>query len=282
MKNTIRTIAVAALAATLVGCSSSSTTTSTAATSSSEDKKIVIGATAVPHAEILNDVVKEKVEAEGYELEVVEFTDYIQPNTALEEGELDANYFETLRYLDEENEERGLHLVAVAGVHLEPMGIYSKTIDSLDSIPDGATVAIPNDGSNESRALKLLADNGLITLKDADLYTLEDIDKNPYNFEFYEQEAASLSRNLDDVDIEVINGNYALEADLNPATDALAAEETDTEDAKQYINYLVVREGNEESDKTKVLIEALQSDEVEQYIEENYSGSVIPAFVTVE
>ena len=282
MKTTIRTIAVAALAATLVGCSSSSTTTSTAATSSSEDKKIVIGATAVPHAEILNDVVKEKVEAEGYELEVVEFTDYIQPNTALEEGELDANYFETLRYLDEENEERGLHLVAVAGVHLEPMGIYSKTIDSLDSIPDGATVAIPNDGSNESRALKLLADNGLITLKDADLYTLEDIDKNPYNFEFYEQEAASLSRNLDDVDIEVINGNYALEADLNPATDALAAEETDTEDAKQYINYLVVREGNEESDKTKVLIEALQSDEVEQYIEENYSGSVIPAFVTVE
>lgn len=282
MKTTIRTIAVAALAATLVGCSSSSTTTSTAATSSSEDKKIVIGATAVPHAEILNDVVKEKVEAEGYELEVVEFTDYIQPNTALEEGELDANYFETLRYLDEENEERGLHLVAVAGVHLEPMGIYSKTIDSLDSIPDGATVAIPNDGSNESRALKLLADNGLITLKDADLYTLEDIDKNPYNFEFYEQEAASLSRNLDDVDIAVINGNYALEADLNPATDALAAEETDTEDAKQYINYLVVREGNEESDKTKVLIEALQSDEVEQYIEENYSGSVIPAFVTVE
>ena len=278
MKKFIRTAAAAALALTLAGCSSS-TAASGGKADSGDDKVITIGATAVPHAEILNDVVKDLVKKDGYTLKVTVFNDYIQPNTAVEDKELDANYFETIRYLDEENKERNLHLKAVAGIHLEPMGIYSRKVKSLDDLPDGATIAIPNDGSNESRALKLLADNGLITLKDDnDLYVPSDVADNPKNLKFSEQDAANLSRVLDDVDASVINGNYALEAKLNPSKDALASEKADGEDAHYYINYLVVREGNENSKKTKELIKALQSDEVKDYIDKNYSGSVIPAF----
>lgn len=278
MSKIIRKAAAAVLALTLAGCSSSATA-STGKADSGDDKVITIGATAVPHAEILDNVVKDLVKKDGYTLKVTVFNDYIQPNTAVEDRELDANYFETIRYLDEENEERNLHLKAVAGIHLEPMGIYSKKIKSLDDLADGATVAIPNDGSNESRALKLLADNGLIKLKDTDdLYVPSDVTDNPKNLKLSEQDAANLTRVLDDVDASVINGNYALEAKLNPAKDALAAEQADGEDAHYYINYLVVREGNENSAKTKELIKALQSDEVKDYIDKNYSGSVIPAF----
>ena len=241
-----------------------------------DDNKIAIGVTPVPHAEIVNDVVVPKLEAAGWTVEVVEFNDYVQPNTSLEDGEIDANYFQTIRYLEEQNKERGLHLVEVAGIHLEPMGIYSKNYKSLEELPDGATIAVPNDGSNESRAIKLLADNGLITLAETeDLYNLTSIAEN---FEITELDAANLPRSLDDVDAAVINGNYALEANLNPEKDALAAELADSDESYKYINYLVVKEGNEESTKTKALIAALQNDDVKKYIEEKYSGSVIPAF----
>lgn len=244
-----------------------------------DDNEISIGVTPVPHAEIVNDVVVKKLEDAGWKVEVVEFNDYVQPNTALEDGELDANYFQTIRYLQEQNKERGLHLKEVAGIHLEPMGLYAKEAASLEDLKDGASIAIPNDGSNESRAIKLLADNGLITLSETDdLYTLQHIAENPHNFEFVELEAANLPRSLDDVDAAVINGNYALEANLNPQTDALVAELAESDESYKYINYLVVKEGNEDSVKTKALIAALQNDDVKAYIEENYSGSVIPAF----
>lgn len=244
-----------------------------------DDNHISIGVTPVPHAEIINDVVKGELEAAGWTVEVVEFNDYVQPNTALEDGELDANYFQTIRYLEQQNADRGLHLVAVAGIHLEPMGFYSSGIDSVDTLKDGSSISIPNDGSNESRALKLLADNGLITLGEAeDLYDLTNITENPHNFEFVELDAANLARSLDDVEASVINGNYALEAGLNPMTDALFAEQADSDESYKYINYLVVKEGNEETTKTKALTEALQSEDVKAYIEENYQGSVIAAF----
>jgi len=244
-----------------------------------DDNHISIGVTPVPHAEIINDVVKGELEAAGWTVEVVEFNDYVQPNTALEDGELDANYFQTIQYLEQQNADRGLHLVAVAGVHLEPMGFYSSEIDSVDALKDGSSISIPNDGSNESRALKLLEDNGLITLGQAeDLYDLTNIKENPHNFEFVELDAANLARSLDDVEASVINGNYALEAGLNPMTDALFAEQADSDESYKYINYLVVKEGNEETTKTRALTEALQSEEVKAYIEENYQGSVIAAF----
>ncbi len=280
MNRMIKTAAALFTAVTLTACGTSSAS-STAATAA--DKKITIGATAVPHAEILENVVKPLLADEGWDLEITVFNDYVQPNTAVEDGTLDANYFETIRYLDEENENRGLHLKAVAGIHLEPMGLYSKKYDSIDDLPDGAKIAIPNDGSNESRALKLLEDNGLLTLDDSvDLYTPKDVTDNPHNFTFSELDSASLPRTLDDVDAAVINGNYALEADLSPAKDALISESADGPDAHYYINYLVVKEGNENTDKTKALIKALQSDEVKDYIEKNYSGSVIPAFTDGE
>lgn len=244
-----------------------------------DDNHISIGVTPVPHAEIINEVVKAELEAAGWTVEVVEFNDYVQPNTALEDGELDANYFQTIRYLEQQKADRGLDLVAVAGIHLEPMGFYSSGIDSLDALEDGSSISIPNDGSNESRALKLLADNGLITLGETeDLYDLTDITENPRDFEFVELEAANLARSLDDVEASVINGNYALAAGFNPATDALFAEQADSDESYKYINYLVVREGNEETAKTKALIEALQSEDVRTYIENNYQGSVIAAF----
>lgn len=244
-----------------------------------DDNHISIGVTPVPHAEIINDVVKGELEAAGWEVDVVEFNDYVQPNTALEDGELDANYFQTIHYLEQQNADRGLHLVAVAGIHLEPMGFYASGVDSVDAIEDGSSISIPNDGSNESRALKLLADNGLITLGETkDLYDLTSIAENPHNFEFVELDAANLARSLDDVEASVINGNYALEAGLNPATDALFAEKADGDESYKYINYLVVKEGNEETVKTKALIEALQSDDVKAYIEKKYQGSVIAAF----
>ncbi|MDE7273441.1 MAG: MetQ/NlpA family ABC transporter substrate-binding protein [Lachnospiraceae bacterium] len=244
-----------------------------------DDNHISIGVTPVPHAEIVNAVVKAKLEEAGWNVEVVEFNDYVQPNTALEDGELDANYFQTIRYLEEQNSGRGLHLVAVAGIHLEPMGFYSSGIDSVDSLADGSSISIPNDSSNGSRALKLLADNGLITLSDTeDLYDLTHIAENPHDFEFVELDAANLARSLDDVEASVINGNYALEAGLNPSADALFAEQADSDESYKYINYLVVKEGNEETAKTKALTEALQSEDVKSYIEENYQGSVIAAF----
>lgn len=242
------------------------------------DNTVSIGVTPIPHEEIVKDVVKPLLEKAGWTVDIVEFNDYVQPNTALESGDIDANYFQTTRYLEEENEKRSLHLVSVASIHLEPMGLYSKTIKSVSELKDGASIAIPNDGSNESRALQLLADNSLITVGNADLHTVKDITENPHSFKFVEVDAANLVRTLDDVDAAVINGNYALEAKFNPATDALIKESSDTDASKPYFNDLVVKEGNETTAKTKALKEALTSQGVKDYITKNYQGSVIPAF----
>ena len=275
MKKTFRKFLIAILGAAL----SASALTACGKSVASDDKKISIGVSPVPHAEIVKEVVKPILEKKGYELKIVEFNDYVQPNTSLEEGEIDANYFQTARYLENENKERELHLVSVAEIHLEPMGLYSKKYKSLTEIPDGADIAIPNDSSNESRALALLADNGLITLSETDnLYNLTNIKDNPHNYSFSEIEAASLPVTLEDVDAAVINGNYALAAGYNPSGDSLLLESVSSESIKQYFNDLVVKSGNENSNKIKALKEAMTSDEVKKYIEEKYKGSVIPAF----
>lgn len=243
-----------------------------------DDNHISIGATAVPHEEIIEGVVRTKLEAAGWEVEVVPFTDYVLPNTALEDGEIDANYFQTWRYLVEQNETRGLHLVEVLGIHLEPMGLYGAAYSSIDEIPEGASIAIPNDGSNESRALKLLHDNGIITLGETDdLYDLSNISENPKGIEFVELAAEQITHSLEDVNAAVINGNYALEAGLNPAEDALVIESADSDESYKYINYLVVKAGNEETAKTKALIAAFANQDVVDYINATYPGSVIPS-----
>lgn len=260
------------LALSLAGCGA-------LGNSKSDDKKISIGVTPVPHQEIVKAAVVPALEKEGYKVEVVEFNDYVQPNTAVQEGELDANYYQTTRYMENENKERKLDLVAVAEIHLEPMGLYSKTLKDIKELKDGATIAIPNDGSNESRALALLADNGLIKLKETEeLYNLTSIAENPHNFNFSEIEAASLPVTLSDVDAAVINGNYALGAGFNPKNDSLILESTDSASIKQYFNDLVVKKGNENSEKIQALKKAFTSDEVKKFIEDKYAGSVIPAF----
>lgn len=243
-----------------------------------DDNHISIGATAVPHEEIIEGVVRAKLEAAGWEVEVVPFTDYVLPNTSLEDGEIDANYFQTWRYLVEQNETRGLHLVEVLGIHLEPMGLYGAAYSSIDEIPEGASIAIPNDGSNESRALKLLHDNGIITLGETDdLYDLSNISENPKGIEFVELAAEQITHSLEDVNAAVINGNYALEAGLNPAEDALVIESADSDESYKYINYLVVKAGNEETAKTKALIAAFANQDVVDFINATYPGSVIPS-----
>ena len=243
-----------------------------------DDNHISIGATAVPHEEIIEGVVRAKLEAAGWEVEVVPFTDYVLPNTSLEDGEIDANYFQTWRYLVEQNETRGLHLVEVLGIHLEPMGLYGAAYSSIDEIPEGASIAIPNDGSNESRALKLLHDNGIITLGETDdLYDLSNISENPKGIEFVELAAEQITHSLEDVNAAVINGNYALEAGLNPAGDALVIESADSDESYKYINYLVVKAGNEETAKTKALIAAFANQDVVDFINATYPGSVIPS-----
>lgn len=242
-----------------------------------EDKTITIGVSPVPHKEIV-DAIKPDLEAKGYTVKIVEFTDYVTPNTALEEGDLDANYFQHIAYLDESNESKGLNLTYTAAIHLEPIGVYSKTAKSLDEVKEGARVAVPNDPSNEARALRLLEAQGLITLNDGELVTVKDITENPKNLEIEELEAAQLPRVLEEFDLVVINGNYALEAGLSPATDALALEDKDAKAAEIYRNVLAVKKGNEEVQKIKDLTEALTSDTAKKFIEEKYNGSVIPTF----
>lgn len=256
------------------GCSSSGG----GSASGSDDKTIVVGASPTPHAEILKaaeNVLKEK----GYTLKITEFQDYVQPNMALENKELDANYFQHKPYLDEFNEKNGTKLVSAGAVHYEPLGLYAGKTKSLAELSDGATIAVPNDTTNEARALLLLEANGLIKLNpDAGLSaTPKDITENPKNLNVQELEAAQLGRSLRDVDMAVINGNYALQADLK-VTDALAKEEKDSEAAQTYANVVAVREGDENSDKTKALMEALKSDDVKKFIEDTYQGSVVSIF----
>ena len=236
---------------------------------------ITIAATPAPHAEIL-EVVKTILADKGITLNIQVFNDYVQPNTAVEDGAVDANYFQHLPYLEEFNETRGTHLVSVAGVHIEPMGIYAGRVSSLEDLPDGAVIAVPNDATNEGRALLLLEAQGLITLDDRSNLTAtpNNIVDNPKNLEFQELEAATIPSVLADVDLAVINSNYALGAGLNPTTDALAIESSDS----PYVNVLVVKEGNENNEAIQALVDALHSDTIRDYITETFDGAVVPAF----
>ena len=254
------------------------TTTEETTASSGELQKIVVGASPAPHAEILkaaNDVLKEK----GYELEIKEYVDYIQPNLALESGDLDANYFQHLPYLESFNKENGTNLVSAGAIHYEPFGVYAGKTTSLDELQDGATIAVPNDTTNEARALLLLEAQGLIKLKeDAGLTaTKNDIVENPKNLQLYEVEAAQLPRVIGDVDVAVINGNYAIEAGYK-VSDALAVEASDSLAATTYGNVVAVRAGEENDPAIQALIEALTSDEVIAFIEITYDGAVVPLF----
>lgn len=274
-KSILSLLLTGALAISLIGCGNTNKEAETG--SKGEDKTITIGVTPVPHKEIVEEI-KPDLEAEGYTVKIVEFTDYVTPNTSLAEGELDANYFQTVAYLDETNEGKGLDLTYTKGIHLEPLGVYSSTIKSLEELKEGATVAVPNDPSNEARALRVLEGAGLIKLKEGELVTPKDITENPKNLKFEELEAAQLPRVLEEVGIAVINGNYALEAGLNPAENALYLEDATKEASKKYHNVLAVKKGNEDSEKIKALTNALTSDKVKKFIEEKYNGSVIPTF----
>ena len=286
MKNTtIRTFATAALAIALAGCGSASTSASSSSAAGAEDKVITVGATAVPHAEILNDVVKDVLADAGWTLKVVEFTDYVTPNTSLEDGSLDANYFQTLGYMNNQNEENGLHLAAAVGVHIEPMGIYSAKVESLDDLADGAKISCPNDVDNLDRALRLLVQKGLLEDPGTDEHVSEttfndNAELNPHGYVITPVEAANVPNTLQDVDAAVVNGNYALEADLPASYPALDIEEFDTDTAIARTNFIVVKQGNEETEKTKALVDAITSDEVKAYIEDTYKGAVIASFIT--
>ncbi|EFS9253183.1 MetQ/NlpA family ABC transporter substrate-binding protein [Campylobacter upsaliensis] len=236
-------------------------------------EKIVVAATPVPHAEILNQA-KEDLEKEGYTLEVKEFTDYVLPNLATDNGEVDANFFQHTPYLEEFNKSKGTKLVKVANIHIEPMAVYSKKYKNFNELEDGAKIAVPNDPTNESRALDIIAKTGLVSFNDKALKTPIDITQNPKNIKFIELKAAQLPRALSDVDVAVINSNYALLANLNPVKDSIFIEDKDS----PYANILVVKEGKEQDPKIKALTKALQSEKIKKFIEEKYNGAVIPAF----
>ena len=238
-----------------------------------------VGASVTPHAEILK-VAKDELAKEGITLEIVEFTDYVLPNTSLESGDLDANYFQHKTYLDTFNAEHGTNLVSVAAIHYEPFGIYAGKTASIEALQDGATISVPNDGSNEARALLVLEAQGLIKLKEGvgTTATVLDIAENPKNLNIIEMEAAQLAISLQDVDLAVINGNYALQAGLNAATDALATEDANSAAAQEYANILAVKAGNESDPRIAKLIAALESDAVRDYINNTYKGAVVPIF----
>ena len=244
---------------------------------SADDKVIKVAASATPHAEILEQA-KPLLEAKGYDLQVTVFDDYVQPNEVVESGDFDANYFQHIPYLESFNEEKGTHLVNAGGIHYEPSGIYPGTKASLDELADGDSIAVPNDTTNEARALLLLQDNGIITLKEGAglTATKNDIVENPYNVDIVELEAAQVPRVKDEVAFMVLNGNYALEAGFSVAKDAIAYEKADSEAAKTYVNVIAVKEGNENSDKIKALVEVLTSQEIKDYINNTYDGAVIP------
>lgn len=243
-----------------------------------ELKEIKVGASPAPHAEIL-EAAAPALEKLGYKLSIVEYTDYVQPNIALDTGDLDANYFQHLPYLEQFNAERGTKLVSAGAIHYEPFGIYAGKTAALDAIADKATVAVPNDATNEARALLLLEAQGLIKLNEGVGLnaTKNDIAENPKNLEILEVEAAQIPRSLKDVDIAVINGNYAIDAGLK-VSDALAVEASDSEAATTYGNIVAVQEGKENDEIAKALIEALSSDDVKAFIESTYEGAVVPLF----
>ena len=281
MNNTKKIIALAAAAAltlSLAACSGNNSS-STADNSSSDASSTVIrvGASPSPHAEIL-EFAKDQLAAKGYELEIVEFTDYVMPNVALYEGDLDANFFQHTPYLDNYNEQNCTDLVSACKVHFEPMGLYSETLTSVSDVAEGSKVGVPNDPTNEARALNLLEAQGLIKLREgAGLNaTPLDIEENPLNLEFVELEAAQLPRNLSEFAIAAINGNYAIEAGI--LDKVIVNEAADSESAQEYANILAVQSGELETDKTKALVEALTSDETREFINTQYEDQFIPVF----
>jgi D-methionine transport system substrate-binding protein len=276
VRNTAKfSTAVLAAGALTLGLSACGSSGSDAAADTSGP--LVVAASPTPHAEILNYVKENLAKKAGLDLEVKEFTDYVTPNTATEDGSVDANYFQNQPYLDDFNKKRGTHIAPVVTVHLEPLGLYSHKVKSADALKSGATIAVPNDSVNEARALKLLDANGIITLKDGvgNEATPSDIAKNPKNLKFKELEAAQTPRSLDDVDAAVVNGNYAIEADLKPASDALVLESAKN---NPYGNFLAVKEGNEDDPRVKKLAKLLTSAEVKKFIQDKYAGSVIASF----
>ncbi|WP_405815050.1 MetQ/NlpA family ABC transporter substrate-binding protein [Streptomyces sp. NBC_01390] len=272
IKFTAAALATGALTLGLTACGSDKDSAS-----SDTSGPLVVAASPTPHAEILTYVKDNLAKKAGLDLEVREFTDYVTPNTATEDGSVGANYFQNQPYLDDFNKKNGTHIVPVVTVHLEPLGLYSHKVKSADALKSGATIAVPNDSVNEARALKLLAANGIITLKDGvgNEATPSDITKNPKDLKFKELEAAQTPRSLDDVDAAVINGNYALEADLSPAKDALVSESPKD---NPYGNFLAVKEGNEDDPRVAKLAKLLTSAEVRKFIEDKYDGAVIPSF----
>jgi len=249
--------------------------------SANSEKPVVlkVGASVTPHAEILA-VVKDILAEQNIELKIVEFTDYIQPNINVENGELDANYFQHKPYLDQFNKDNGTHLVSVAAIHYEPFGIYAGKTASVEDLKEGAVIAVPNDGTNEARALLLLEAQGLIKLKKDVGFTatILDIEENPKKLVIKELEAAQLTLSLQDVDLAVINGNYAIQAGLNATKDALAIEDKNSAAAQTYANIICVKEGNENNPAILALIEALKSEKVKKFMEETYEGAVVPVF----
>ncbi|CAM5616758.1 MetQ/NlpA family ABC transporter substrate-binding protein [Streptomyces atroolivaceus] len=278
IKITAAAAAAAALAFGLSACGTDSDPAAKGETGAGADtsKALVVAASPTPHADILDYVKKNLADKAGLKLEVKEFTDYVLPNTATESGQVDANFFQHKPYLDDFNKKNKTHIVPVVNVHLEPLGLYSKKVKDIKGIKAGQTIAVPNDTTNEGRALQLLAENGLITIKDGvgTNAKLSDItDKK--GLEFKEVEAATVPRALDDVDAAVINGNYAIEAGLKPGQDSLALEAAD---GNPYANFLAVRDGNEDDPRVQKLAKLLNSDEVKKFIEDTYKGSITPAF----
>lgn len=238
---------------------------------------ITVGASPVPHAEILQFIDDELAADAGIDIEIVEFTDYVQPNVALAEGEIDANYFQHVPYFDAEVEEKGYEFEHSVGIHIEPYGVYSDTVTSLDELADGATVSVPNDPSNQARALELLEANGLFTLDDSvESPTIYDVADNPKNIQLTELDAAQLPLTLQDVDASVINGNFALDAGLVPTEDAIVLESGED---NPYANILAYRTEDADNETIQTLITLLTSDEVRTFIEETWpNGELIPAF----
>ena len=299
MKKFVSAALAASLALSLAACGSSASSSAAASESAADSTsaaesvaestaestsdlagtKLRVAASPTPHAEILA-VAKDILAEQGIELEVVEFSDYVQPNLVTESGEVDANYFQHTPYLESFNEENGTHLVSVGAIHYEPFGIYPGKSSDLANIADGATIAVPNDTTNEARALQLLAAQGIITVREGAglTATVNDIEENPHNVKIQEIEAAQLPRTVQDVDFAVINGNYAMEAGFSVGKDALATEDAASEAAQTYANVLVVKEGNENDPAIQALLAALQSDKVRDYINDTYDGAVVPIF----
>ena len=247
-----------------------------AAKAEGEAVKIKIGATPSPHAEIL-EAAKDALKEKGVEIEIVTYNDYVQPNLATDQGQIDANYFQHLPYLEDFNKENNTHVVSVGKIHYEPFGIYAGKSNDLKAIQDGAKIAVPNDTTNEARALLLLEANGIIKLKDGAglTATKQDIVENPHNVEIYEVEAAQIPRSLDSVEFACMNGNYAIQANYKPS-DALAAEDAQSEAAQTYANIIAVSEKNKDAEWAKTLVEVLHSKEIQDFINEKYEGGVVP------